>query len=1341
MILSQTLKNSSWVLNTICFRQIKDALLQDIVMREEKMFKKIVVLFVFLFGGLNASDRLVEKLENDILMAENYLWLTMDEGSFTKVDKKTLKYIDISNKLLKQMTISDKELYEYKIKSLKDQLFALRAVEGKSLNGFFPLLKYTVSDFFFMPSNPKIHTLVKNPKYLGVYNAVRASTNILRQLHQRHVFINSIPNDSEAEEIAFSFYNKTDKLFSRLDKEVVTALGNKKNIQNFRENNITQEVSNKLCDYVGDDSIYLVTIVRNLTEDREYYYTVSTVNYGYKGKDNLMSTDAFGYAIDESPGWPIIIFIHLCLLFLIIGITLFKSKKRTWDNVVLPVLFFIIGRVTPWIIIPAMLTFKPGSSAPALYSFWWVLLLGIVLFIVPIILVKLFYKKALEYASLPEISGKGNIIGLSAAAGAVAFLIIPYIYAFGDIATIAEVVGFVIFGIAVLFSGYIMGKILDDNDKMDEKNLVYFVITSSLLIASFMHGESIYLIVASLISIVVSMIVIMLHMKKVRKERLEENKLIVDDSLAKGGECDDIESINLNDRVNNPPYQRFDYYKNIIQSTKSILNGKSTYLVLKGDAGSGKTATAKIFIDTIGMEITNQNETVLLLSSVCEKHDGNEIAYGMFYSLLDSTLSVDLFGQRKKDEQFDKVISMASSFLMGPVASFLSPESGNDTNAFSKSDIYILVKQKLIELSTHSTLIILIDDLQWIDTASKELLKYLMEVFGNESNHKIVFVFTVRSTEEGNEVIHDLNLGAFVHSIGFIEKDEQRILLERSFCLSPSSSKWIVEWASEQNSNRIYPYILVDAVGNLSRTNVLEIKENGFSIKDDFDFENPPIPDGPRKEVRDFVSNYPEYTEILSLASIYGKEFHVRYLSEALGITYLECIRQLDAISVEGGLLFDVYDKDDIYQFRSQMILDATRAFIRYSNKGMKAAHVPQAIRHFHALAASSMEHSLEEKISSRLTMEIANHYYAAGKLYANKAIEYGLKSADICRKMFQYDDALNYLDKVDEVSSLINQFTIKSKQLRLLVECDKSNVTGEGALDAANKILEYIGIHEKVNDNLKIAAARACYDAGAQHGAQEWFTKTVDFSKAYLLPSDSLLLQAEGHHFIGISLNPRDTDLIQTRLDHLYKALELAKEEDSAVYAKIANSLAEALSYGSSEDKEKAKELFVTSLHIKENAEIKDLPGIARTYGGLGRLTFFSDSPDIEEAKKYFIKDLEIAKEIDDKRGISQMNSFLGSCALKQSKNEEAIGFYNKSIQMMNNPFDIHASFEGKLNALVNLNVEEDIEKALKEYEDILEKIGMPPAFLVKSIITNLERYPDCKICKKVLKKLNDES
>jgi hypothetical protein len=47
--------------------------------------------------------------------------------------------------------------------------------------------------------------------------------------------------------------------------------------------------------------------------------------------------------------------------------------------------------------------------------------------------------------------------------------------------------------------------------------------------------------------------------------------------------------------------------------------------------------------------------------------------------------------------------------------------------------------------------------------------------------------------------------------------------------------------------------------------------------------------------------------------------------SSALDISYLECVKALDDIEKRSGFVFDLKDKDDVYQFRSQIILDAVR--------------------------------------------------------------------------------------------------------------------------------------------------------------------------------------------------------------------------------------------------------------------------------------------------------------------------------------------------------------------------------------------------------------------------------
>ena len=88
-----------------------------------------------------------------------------------------------------------------------------------------------------------------------------------------------------------------------------------------------------------------------------------------------------------------------------------------------------------------------------------------------------------------------------------------------------------------------------------------------------------------------------------------------------------------------------------------------------------------------------------------------------------------------------------------------------------------------------------------------------------------------------------------------------------------------------------------------------EIEKNGgtFEITEDFDFKNPPIPEGPRSEVSQFFNANPKYIEILSLAALFGKEFHVSHVSSALDISYLECVKALDDIEKRSGFVYYVF--------------------------------------------------------------------------------------------------------------------------------------------------------------------------------------------------------------------------------------------------------------------------------------------------------------------------------------------------------------------------------------------------------------------------------------------------
>ena len=111
------------------------------------------------------------------------------------------------------------------------------------------------------------------------------------------------------------------------------------------------------------------------------------------------------------------------------------------------------------------------------------------------------------------------------------------------------------------------------------------------------------------------------------------------------------------------------------------------------------------------------------------------------------------------------------------------------------------------------------------------------------------------------------------------------------------------------------------------------------------------------------------------------------------------------------------------------------------------------------------------------------------------------------------------------------------------------------------------------------------------------------------------------------------------------------------------------------------AQSLFQLSLDLKNQAEIRDLPGLARTHGGMGRLAFFAQPPDLEAARVHFEEDLRLSEQIGDRRGISKMHSLLGAVALKQGRGEDAERHYRRSIAENVDRIDVCLSLAGLLD------------------------------------------------------------
>jgi hypothetical protein len=164
----------------------------------------------------------------------------------------------------------------------------------------------------------------------------------------------------------------------------------------------------------------------------------------------------------------------------------------------------------------------------------------------------LIYKKIQNYIKLPSIAGKGGIIGLSISAGVLGYLFVPYIFTYGDVLSVWEnLLYFGLFSLAVLFSGYVSGKIFDKSDKTEEYYIIVFVITSALLFVSLVHTDLIWLAVSSILTIIASFLVIRMKKSEFVKEVKQKFESVED--IEKG--------------LNQENYYEFEYYIDLIQKT------------------------------------------------------------------------------------------------------------------------------------------------------------------------------------------------------------------------------------------------------------------------------------------------------------------------------------------------------------------------------------------------------------------------------------------------------------------------------------------------------------------------------------------------------------------------------------------------------------------------------------------------------------------------------------------------------------------------------------------------------------------------------------------------------
>ena len=757
---------------------------------------------------------------------------------------------------------------------------------------------------------------------------------------------------------------------------------------------------------------------------------------------------------------------------------------------------------------------------------------------------------------------------------------------------------------------------------------------------------------------------------------------------------------NLKEHCVKPSYIYSRNYYQALQILRPVLSGQSTSLIITGDSGMGKTAMVTALLRTLEKQADLKDQDLEILKAECpQPHAVDQESSGRpffpFQRVLADVFGIDLFSSAAGQlQQIDDFLGGLFESVI-PFAGLLFPadeenSSSVDSNIELFASIEQLFRQQVTTKSKNAekSIILFIDNFQWIDQDSRDLVKYLGRTFRMESAP-----FSIILAGRNSKQISDIAEEMTVFDLGKDNADEE--VQEEHICimtdalnLKPAVAKRISEQIGDIKNCQGALYCLLQQISKLSDDNAFLKKDQVFTWSAEYrKYEDLqmrlPVSTEMETSVGESLDQIPEHQYLLEYAACLGMRFHAQILVECLGVSRLDVLRQLSEVERKTGIVHDLRESENLFAFQSPVVLKVVRQKSGIDLKGPLTQGVPQVIREYHGQIAEALE-----RVFPNDPFPIAEHFYGADIARAEKATAYCLKAARTAIQQAAIKEAQKYIERARECAESVG--LAHNNQDFIILECNLAHMSGEKRAEVANKSLNYLDAHPDSPLSLMIVVARACYDAGTDQRDQHFFAESVRIGEMIANRPDATPIEkAEGLHFIGIGTPLLESEKRKKSLHHAFNMLSDYDEHNipaQALLARVANSLAQELQ---SKDSIQAQSLYERSIQVKIRPELRDINGLAISHNGLGRIALFAQPMDLVEAKRHFQESLKYAKQMGSSMDMSKSHSFLGECAQKESDYQQAVRHYRQSYQLATTSID--KGFAGA-GLLQSLSAQEDL-------------------------------------------------
>lgn len=1217
------------------------------------VFRRLVPVLLLLLLPLAAprAEEPAETARRLLAEADSASWFALnDQGDLATFDL-GLALVEEAEAII--ATLPDGQLRDdlaAEAEALAEALAGQREFYHDHLAAAFPLTRFYATSILLDDSSLGSHEFFDDAAERAVTQAVEGLMQVpfagLPQRPQLDVIFAVVPSDPVLEGQALGLVNRSPGFFVRNGREVAQALqpfdpsgGLARRVM---EGELDEPLAALLRAAFGSERLLAVTLRQQTAFDGEAFYIAEGRVFSSVTPQEGPIDRAYvkGFGRDRTDlFWPLAA-VNLLFWGLAVGLyRLLRGNRLEAGDLLLPTLGFLVGRMTPWGLLPLLSQVRPAGSLYMNGAAWWPALAGAALLAVPVLLMNSIGRRLPLVAPFLAWERGLEVFALAAGAGVAAWFATPLLM-------LLQLPGLI--ELAVALPG---------------------LLSAAWLIARLVKGTRGAALAAPLVALALGLALATAKLDWIAAGTALALAPLIALLPQRRAEATAAESREEPAAVES--YCSLGMLERLRAETQPFEAGQVVWLSVTGPAGSGKSLQVQALLAALAKRGDLRQ---IVLRGACEAlADGAAVPFAPLQHCLAQHLKLDVAGLKKDGAGAEGFYDL----LLGPLAPLLSGEMGLEA---SERDLFHFIARTLRQEAQRARVVLVIDDAQWLDEGTGALLQYLRQVLPPGAPGSLLVLLSGRREPAAVAFGALLPLTREV-TLSTLTAEQQRRLLAEGYGLAPAAADWVMDWLGGQQGQTSTAGALAEVVDQLHRSQALQPTPAGFDFAPGFDRADPPLSASAVAEVQEALALLPQAEDTLSIAACLGRRFEASLVAEALGQPRQMVLKDLNLLERKTGLLHDLLAEDDVYAFRSQRALDAVRAVLDLRLRGPAVAAVPQVVRERHAQVARALAGRARESLGDLLRQ--ATHWYGAGRSYAAEAIAANLEAARRLAGLLRFEEAESFRRQAEDYAGLAGRQE-EVEALGLWLAAERAHVTGVGARAAAEAGLAFLA-RGRGDRSLELAVARACYEAG-RDGGPSLAGEAERLGLAVAGAAEDPLVKAEGLHFAGLALRfdsaPERLAESRRRLAEALALAETAGAAGEGLTAQIANSLA-LVQLAPGGEAAEAERLFRRSLALKQRQAIPDRPGLARSYGGLGYLLLEQGDPArLAEAADYLRRDIELAGEIGDRGGLSKAQLWLGQCLLRQGDPAGAAQAFQAVVALDLTPADRVSALAGLMEA-----------------------------------------------------------